>query len=459
MEYQEFIRSKEHAINLHGFEPVFMPDYLKDFQKHIIGWAVNKGRCAIFADCGLGKTIMQLVWAENIIRKHGGKVLILTPLAVGAQTEKEAIKFGINAKRVTNGEVAENISVTNYEQLHHYNREDFIACVCDESSILKNFKGAYKEEITEFMKKMSFRLLCTATAAPNDYIELGTSSEAIGELGFMDMLGMFFKNDLNPTVETKRRFAAQGGEVPKWRFKRHAEIQFWKWVSSWAIAIRKPSDLGFSDEGYNLKPIITNEHILDISRPVNGALFAMPAKCLKDQRAERRATIEDRCELAARLALQQDCSILWCHLNDEGNLLQDKLGKDCVQLCGSMSDEKKEEALLKFMNCEVKYLVTKPMCAGFGLNMQHCNHMTFFPSHSYEQYYQSVRRCWRFGQEREVTVDIVSTEGEEAVIKNLQKKSNAAEKMFEKLIMCINDAKSIDKKNIYTNKEEMPEWL
>ena len=458
MRYKNYIKQKEQKSIYNGFDPVFVPDYLFDFQKSLVEWAVKKGRCALFADCGLGKTILQLVWAENIIRKHGGKIIIFTPLAVGIQTQREAERFGIEAKRVKDGEVADRISITNYEQMHKYNSNDFIGCVCDESSILKNFKGVHKQEITKFMRKMSFRLLCTATAAPNDYIELGTSSEALGELGFMDMLGRFFKNDTNPTVDTKRRYAAHGGDVPKWRFKFHAEIMFWQWVSSWSRAIRRPSDIGFDDNEFKLPDLIETEHIIDISRPMEGFLLPIPATCLKDQRQERRFTIVERCEMAAEISNKNETSILWCYLNDEGDMLE-KLTDDCVQVAGRQSDEEKEEKLMAFISGDVKRLITKPMCAGFGLNLQHCSHMTVFPSHSYEQYYQSVRRCWRFGQKKNVAVDIISTKGEEKVLINLRKKSKACDDMFSKLVSCMNDSMSIKPKNVYTKKERVPAWL
>ena len=455
MNYSDFLQNKAQVCEFHGFEPVWMPDCMFDFQKALTEWNLIKGRSGTFADCGLGKTLMQLVWAENVVRKHNGKVLILTPLAVSAQTQRESEKFGIEAHRVRDRKIKGHINITNYEQLRHYNPNDFIGCVCDESSILKNFKGVYKAQVTEFMRKMSFRLLCTATASPNDYIELGTSSEALGELGFIDMLGKYFKNDTNPTVETKRR---HHGDVPEWRFKWHGETDFWRWVCSWARAVRNPSDLGFSDDDFILPPITTKEHVLPISRPFDGEMFVRPAMCLREQQQERRETIPQRCEMAADLASKHESSVLWCHLNSEGDLLE-KLTPDCIQVSGKQSDEEKEENLLAFLNGEVKRLVTKPKCGGFGLNMQHCSHMTFFPSHSYEQYYQGVRRCWRFGQKKPVSIDIVTTEGESEVMKNLQRKAANADKMFSKLVACMNDAITLDKKDQYTNREEFPTWL
>lgn len=458
LEYEAFLQAKRHESEMHGFDPVFMPDALFDFQRSLVEWATRKGRCALFADCGLGKTPMQLTWAENVVRKTNGRVLILAPLAVSQQTLREASKFGIDCHRSKEGELPGKIIVTNYQRLHKFNPADFVACVCDESSILKNYDGEYKNEITHFMRKMSYRMLCTATAAPNDYIELGTSSEALGELGFMDMLTRFFKNDTNPTCDTKRQFAAQGGEVPKWRFKRHAEIVFWRWVCAWARAVRRPSDVGFEDGRFVLPELIERDHVVNVAAKDVGLLFQLPAVGLWEQRQERKRSITERCEMAAQLAQGHDSSVLWCHLNPEGDLLE-KLVPGCVQVCGHQSDDEKEEKLMAFLSGEAKVLVTKPMCAGFGLNMQHCAHMTFFPSHSYEQYYQSVRRCWRFGQTRPVTVDVVTTEGEQQVMRNLQRKADAADRMFSKLVSCMNEAQNIKQGFDYNNKMEVPSWL
>lgn len=458
MNYAEFLDGKVHRAEMHGFDPVYLPDCLMPFQRALVTWATQKGRAAIFADCGLGKTLMQLVWAQNVVERTNGRVLILTPLAVSAQTVREGEKFGVEAHRSRDGELPGKIIVTNYERLRNFKPDDFSGCVCDESSILKNYAGAYKAEITEFMRRMSYRLLCTATAAPNDYIELGTSSEALGELGFMDMLTRFFKNDQNPTVDTKRKWQRTGGEVPKWRFKPHAETPFWRWVCSWARSVRRPSDLGFDDNGFVLPPLNEAEHVIKATTPRDGMLFNLPAVGLYEQREERRRTVKERCERAANLAAGHDASILWCHLNAEGDLLE-KMLPGCVQVCGSQSDDQKEESLLAFLNGEAKQLVTKPMCAGFGLNMQHCAHMTFFPSHSYEQYYQSVRRCWRFGQERPVTVDIVATDGDARVMVNLKRKAEAADRMFAALVVHMSDALAIRKHNGFTTKERIPEWL
>ena len=286
--YDQFLFHKSQLSGASGFAPVWMPEFLFGFQKQLVDWALRKGRSAIFADCGLGKTPMQMVWAENVHRHTNKPVLIMTPLAVGAQTVREGEKFGIDVQRSSTGFVHKGINVVNYERLHHYKPEDFAGAVCDESSILKSFDGSRRREITEFMKKLRYRLLCTATAAPNDYIELGTSAEALGEMGYTDMLGRFFKNDQNtikPMVyRNKGKNFAQLDEGAKWRFKGHAEAPFWRWVCSWARAVRRPSDLGFSDDGFILPPLIEKDHLVSAESLAPGMLFALPPIGLRCRR-------------------------------------------------------------------------------------------------------------------------------------------------------------------------------
>lgn len=452
--YAKFLESKSQLSGNFGFDPIFMPDFLFDFQKYLIEWSLKKGRSAIFADCGLGKTPMQLVWAENVLRHTNKPVLILTPLAVSLQTIREGEKFGIECKRSNTGLHGKEITVTNYEQLHKFNADDFGGVVCDESSILKNFDGSRKLEVTNFMKKVKYRLLATATAAPNDYIELGTSSEALGYMGFIDMLGKFFKND-NNNIGLKRHY----GEAPKWRFKGYGEIPFWRWITSWARACRKPSDLGFDDSKFILPKLIEINHLLDCDYIADGALFHNPAITLPEQRNERKRTVVNRCEKALEIvSKQKGSSILWCHMNNEGDLLE-KIIPDSEQISGSDSDQRKEDIFLEFIKGNVKRLITKPKIGAWGLNFQHCNHMTYFPSHSYEQYYQSVRRCWRFGQTKNVTVDIIMTSGELAVMKNLERKSKQAESMFENLVNEMNNSININKQTNFKIKEDKPSWL
>jgi len=453
-EYTAFLQQKTQEGADSGFDPVWMPDQLFDFQRDLVTWALRKGRAAIFADCGLGKTPMQLTWAENMVRVTGKPVLILTPLAVSSQTVREGEKFGIECVRSNDGTIPAAITITNYERLDRFDPADFGAVVCDESSILKNYSGARRSEITDFMRKMPYRLLATATAAPNDYIELGTSAEALGYLGHMDMLNRFFKNDQNNSA-SRRMY----GEAPKWRFKGHAEQPFWRWVTSWARAIRKPSDLGYDDDGFILPPLTVNEYLVEPLSPPEGMLFAVHAARLDEQRAERKRTIQERAEQVAELVSSTgQPALVWCHLNDEGTLLA-KLIPGAVEVAGKHSDDQKEERLTAFAEGDVRVLVTKPKIGAWGLNFQHCNHVTFFPSHSYEQYYQAVRRCWRFGQERPVTVDIVLTDGERKVMQNLQRKSEGASVMFEQLVAEMNHSIGIERTNPYTKSEEIPPWL
>tara|TARA_R110000868_G_scaffold111045_1_gene300166 strand:- start:1177 stop:2553 length:1377 start_codon:yes stop_codon:yes gene_type:complete len=452
--YEEFLNGKLHQGCDSGFDPVFLPDVLFGFQRDLVSWAILKGRAAIFADCGLGKTLMQFVWAENVVRKTGGNVLILTPLAVAGQMVTEAEKFGIELKRSNDGKIQPGITVTNYEKLHHFDASQFAGVVCDESSILKSFNGARKGEITEFMKRVKYRLLATATAAPNDYVELGTSSEALGYMGHMDMLNRFFKNDQNNSA-TGRLY----GEQVKWRLKGHAELPFWRWVCSWARAVRKPSDLGFDDGPFVLPSLREVDHMVEVEEIASGMLFHMPAHGLKEQRDERKRSVRERCDAVAKQVVGTgQPALVWCHGNDEGNLME-KLIPDSVQVAGSDSDEAKEEAFRGFCDGSVRVLITKPKIGAWGLNFQHCNHVTWFPSHSYEGYYQAVRRCWRFGQKRPVTVDVITTEGERAIMANMRRKSRQADEMFGRLVEQMSNAVSISREDKSKTKQQNPQWL
>lgn len=456
--YDAFLNHKVHEGAEHGFDPIDLPGFLFPFQAALVDWAIRKGRGAIFADCGLGKTPMQLVWADNVRRQTGKPVLILTPLAVAAQTMTEAAKFGIEAAVSRDGRVAAGITVTNYQRLHHFDSADYGGVVCDESSALKSFDGETRTLVTAFMRKMPYRLLCTATAAPNDYIELGTSSEALGELGHMDMLGRFFKNDDNSSVLRRGRWnIARDDASKRWRFKGHAEEAFWRWVASWARALRRPSDLGFEDDGFILPPLEHREHLVTaLTRPA-GTLFDLPAIGLAEEREEARRTLRERCEQAAALVAHGDPAVVWCHLNDEGDLLA-RLIPDAEQVKGSDSVERKEELLTAFSRGDLRVLVTKPKIGAWGLNWQHAAHMTFFPSHSYEQYYQGVRRMWRFGQTRPVVVDVIVTEGSRSALVNLERKARQADRMFSALVAHMTDAMRVERTE-YPNPTEVPTWL
>lgn len=456
--YSQFLDRKAQLGALHGFAAKIMPDFLFDFQKHLVDWSLRKGRSAIFADCGLGKTPMQLVWADNVVRETNRRVLILTPLAVSQQTAREAAKFGIDCRRSSGAlDAGAHVVVTNYERLHHFASGDFAGVVCDESSVLKSFDGKRRAEVTEFMRNVPYRLLCTATAAPNDYVELGTSSEALGELGHMDMLGKFFKNDQN-TSKVRVYLHQRGGERAKWRFKGHAETAFWRWVCSWARACRKPSDLGFEDGRFKLPELIEREHTVEARSLAEGFLFAIPASGLREEREERRRTVDERCEMAAALVAHDRPAVVWCHLNIEGDRLS-QIIPGSRQVSGSDSDEEKEDAYEAFTSGEIRVLITKPKIGAFGLNWQHCAHVVTFASHSYEQYYQSVRRCWRFGQQRPVTVDLIATEGEHGVKENMRRKSEAASRMFAELVLHMNDSMRLDRSVAFDRKVEVPSWL
>lgn len=452
-EYKRFLEHKTHLGSDGGFAPLWRPDFLFDFQRALVDWAQRRGRAGIFADCGLGKTPMQLVWAENVRRETNRSVLIITPLAVSAQTIEEGAKFGVEVRRSRDGTAHRGITVTNYEQLHHFNPADFAGTVCDESSAIKSFDGKRRAVVTDFMRKQPYRLLATATAAPNDYIELGTSSEALGQLGYMDMLNRFFKNDQN-TARPNRLWAGSA-----WRLKGHAGQHFWRWVCSWARALRRPSDLGFDDARFALPELIEREHLVKPRAPGEGMLFDLPAVGLREERQEARRTLAERCDRVAELINRTtEPAVAWCHLNAEGDRLA-KLIPDAVQVSGSDEPDEKEAAFLAFAHRQTRVLVIKPKIGAFGLNWQHCAHMTFFPSHSYEQYYQAVRRCWRFGQTRPVTVDIVTTEGGSRVMHNLQRKSHQADTMFTALVACMNDALAIEGQVAYSKAAEIPGWL
>jgi len=436
-----------------GFDPEWMPDALFDFQSDLVAWALRRGRAALFEDCGMGKTIQFLTWAHNVATRTGGRVLILSPLAVAAQTVREAEKFGIEVERSETGEHSARLVLANYERLHHFDPADFKAVVCDESSILKSFDGARRREITAFMRKVPYRLLATATAAPNDYTELGTSSEALGFLGATDMLSRFFVTEDGNSVARR-----QYGEAPKWRMKGHAERPFWRWVCSWARAIRKPSDIGYDDGDFLLPALHVRRHMVESSRAPEDQLFTVPANNLHDQRRERRRMMPERCEQLAALVTHDEPALVWCHLNEEGDRLE-RMIPGAIQVSGRDPDHVKEEKFLAFVDGDARVLVTKPQIGAWGLNFQHCAHVALFPSHSYEQYYQGVRRCWRFGQSREVTVDLVLGEGERRVMDNLERKARAADAMFSNLVAEMGAASALARRPDGSERLEVPAWL
>lgn len=437
MKYEEFIQAKRHSIGNFGFEADWMPEGVKPHQEAIISKSTLKGRIGIFADTGLGKTLIQLSVAHNVVRKTNKRVLILTPLAVAFQFLIDAEKFGIgDIEHTKNGKFTKKIVICNYERLHLLNPSDFECVMLDESSILKNFNGKIKDEIISFIKKVKYRFLSTATPSPNDFIELGNSSEALGYMGYMDMLGKFFKSNQNSVDSNNRNI----GE--KFYLKPHAERDFFAWVNQWSMMVKMPSDLGFSNEGYELPALHTNSHVVHNTKQwtINGqkSLFAMPAKSMTEVREEQKLTIEDRCHKAVDLASGKT-SVYWCNLNEESALLSE-LDGDAVEIKGGMSIDKKEELLIAFANGEIDRLITKAKMTSMGLNWQHCNHTVYFPTWSYEQYYQAIRRFWRFGQQSEVTCDMVISDGQERVLTALQEKTAKAIALYENLVKNANRA-------------------
>ena len=433
MKYNEFLESKRHSIGQFGFKAKFIPDIAFDFQKHVIEKSIEKGRIANFLDTGLGKTLIQLSEAYNVVLHTNKKVLILTPLAVAFQFLLEAEKIGIDDIEYSkDGKHTKKIVICNYERLHYFDSSDFVCLFLDESSILKNFDGKIKNQINTFIKKLPYRFLSTATPSPNDFIELGTSSEALGYMGYMDMLGKFFKNNAN-SIDPKH-----AGE--KFYLKPHAERDFFSWVNQWSIMVKMPSDIGFSDERYKLPKLHVNTNtVINKSTIEEGGqllLFANKAKNFHEIRSEQRDTLEDRCIKAVELAAGKT-SVYWVNLNDEGDLIN-KLDPEAVQIKGSMSSDKKEEILIDFAKGNIKRLITKAKMTGMGLNWQHCNHSVFFPTFSYEQYYQAIRRFWRFGQTKEVTIDLVTSDGQEKIIESLKQKTQKAKDLYENLVKNVN---------------------
>lgn len=454
-EYEIFLEQKRHTIGNFGFTPLFIPDMAFDFQKHIIEKAVLKGRMAVFADTGLGKTLIQLSIAQNIVLHTNKPVLILTPLAVAFQFIQEAVKIGIDDIEYSrDGKFTKKIVVCNYERLHLFNSMDFDGVILDESSILKNFDGKIKSQVTTFIKKIKYRYLSTATPSPNDFIELGTSSEVLGYMGYMDMLTKFFKNNQNSVDSNNRNI----GE--KFYLKPHAEKDFFAWVNQWSIMVKKPSDLGFSDERYILPKLHINKHIVENQSlvDVNGKiqLFTPIARSMTEFRHEQVQTVQNRCQKAVELSAGKT-SVYWCNLNSESSLIKE-LDKDAVEIIGSMNIDKKEDILVNFANGNITRIITKAKMTGMGLNWQHCNHSVFFPTWSYEQYYQAIRRFWRFGQKNDVIIDMVISDGQTRVIEALQQKTQKAISLYENLTKNVN--RNFEYKTKEFNKQiELPKFI
>jgi DNA modification methylase len=417
MEYQEFLQTKTITTPPMGIEPREPHESLFDFQRDIVKWSLRLGRSAIFADCGMGKTRMQLEWSRQI----PGDVLILAPLAVAFQTVREgdALDLPVQYCR-SQSECKDGINITNYEMLEHFDPDAFKGIVLDESSILKSFDGKTRNTIIESFSETPYRLACTATPSPNDFMELGNHAEFLGAMTRTEMLSMFFIHD--------------GGETAKWRIKGHAQNEFWKWICSWAVMIRKPSDLGYEDGDFILPELRVNQMAVEAKN--NGDfLFPLDAQTLQERIVARRDSLTERVGQCAELVHgSTETWLIWCNLNSESDALE-KAIDGAVQVKGSDSREFKEKTLMNFVNGRLRVLISKPSIAGFGLNMQVCHNMVFVGlSDSFESYYQAVRRCWRFGQKQAVDVHIITSKTEGAVVKNIQRKEADAERMATSMV-------------------------
>ena len=448
--YSEFIKRKSFVPISSGFDPDLSGYGLKPFQHDIVKWACNRGRAAIFAGTGLGKTFMQLAWAEQVADHTNRPVLILAPLAVSEQTIGEGRKFGIDVCRVCQGVF--RLEITNYEQLKNIDVSLFSGVVLDESSILKGFDGKLRKMITEAFKDTPYKLSCTATPSPNDLMEFGTQAEFLGIMSHLEMLAMFFIHD--------------GGDTSKWRLKGHGRAKFWEWLSTWAVVIRNPSDYGYDSTGYDLPPIQYYEHVVESG--LTDGLLPWIAQSLSERNHARKVSVDERVRVTADIANSIDGQcLIWCHLNDESEKLEAAIN-GAVQVYGSQKPQEKTNHLLGFASGDVQKLVTKPKIAGFGMNWQNCNHMIFTGlSDSFEQYYQAVRRCWRFGQDKTVHVHIVSADSEGAVVANIKQKEKQHNEIAKEMIGCVKEftAKQLGKahqmKTEYLPNQTMrvPAWM
>ena len=440
MLYSDFLAKKKIIDSPTGLSEVpELNPMLFNFQHDIVSWALRRGRAAIFADCGMGKTPMQLEWARHI---HGN-VLILAPLAVSDQTIREASKFHEEEILYSpDGKVHSRVTISNYERMEHFDPAEFHGIVLDESSILKSYTGTYRTQLIERFGSVPFRLACTATPAPNDFMELGNHAEFLGAMTRTEMLSMFFVHD--------------GGETQSWRIKGHAEAEFWEWVASWAVMIRKPSDLGYEDGDFILPPLNIEQVTIHSEEPSEGCLFAMEALSLQERQKARRTTIDSRV-LAAVDLLKKDPEaqwMIWCDLNDESSELTRAI-PGAIEVKGSDKDEHKKRALLGFCDGSVKVLVSKPSIAGWGLNMQRCHNEIFVGlSDSYEQFYQAIRRCWRFGQKSPVNAYIVTADTEGAVVKNIERKEADAKRMAEMMVENMHEINAANIKGIERTKSD-----
>lgn len=459
MTYDDFLRSKRFEIPPAGFEPYPITGPHFEWQKDIDRWAVRKGKAALFEDCGLGKTLQQLEFGRQAHEHTNKPVLIVAPLAVAQQTKREGVKFGyqVNVCR-SQADVVPGINITNYEMLSHFDAGAFSGVVLDESSILKSYAGKIKRQIVDMFQATPYKLACTATPAPNDFMELGNHAEFLGIMSRSEMLSTFFVHD--------------GGSTQSWRLKGHAQDDFWRWIASWAVVLSNPVDLGYDGGAYNLPPLNVIEHIVkaDVKCDAYGQemLFAPSVQTLNDRRAARRESLTERVKRCAEIANSTDKQVLvWCDLNDESRELT-KAIKGAVEVTGSDTDDHKADAMMGFSSGDVRVLVSKPKIAGWGMNWQNCDTEIFCGlSDSFEAYYQAVRRCWRFGQKNPVDVHIVTSEAEGAVKANIERKQADALRMASEMVKYTKDILRADVRGtvrqqesyIATEKMILPSWL
>jgi superfamily II DNA or RNA helicase len=447
VDYDEFIASKSLRVQQSGFDinRDKLHSILFPFQQDTVKWAIKRGKAAIFANTGLGKTLTQLEWSKQIHDYTGGNILILAPLAVASQTAREAEKLGMHIKVCHDqSDVQSGVNITNYEKLHKFDPSQFVGIVLDESGILKSFSSKTRNQIIESFSQTPYKLACTATPAPNDYMELGNHAEFLNVMSRSEMLSMFFVHD--------------GGDTSQWRLKGHAEDKFWEWVASWAVMIRHPSDLGYDDEKFNLPPLNVQDVTIQVEKPSDGHLFAVEAQTLQERRNARRSTIAERARAAHELFSKHpdDKWLIWCDLNDEQDALEKLFKGACVSIRGTTSDDDRVKFEEEWRLGDVPVLITKGSIFGTGMNWQHCHRMIFVGlSDSFEQLYQAIRRCYRFGQDSPVDVYMVTSNLEGAVSTNIKRKEIDFEKMQDAMAQ---HTKSIVAKNIKSASVEKTDY-
>lgn len=447
MDYQSFVQSKRRREIPTGHTPGDLNENLFDFQHAIVSWAVRRGRAAIFADTGLGKTLMQLSWAEEVFSHTGGKVLVLAPLAVSEQTIEQGSTFGIEVNRVPQGcdIPGPGVWITNYERMDSINFDELAGLVLDESSILKAHDGKTRQAIIESAQSIPYRLSCTATPSPNDFDELGNQCEFLGVMTRTEMLATYFVNDT--------------GDTGTWILKGWGKSRFWEWMGSWAVVVRNPSDIGFDGARYELPGLEYVEHVIETGETPEGELFARPAQSLAERRKAQRDSLEARCKALAELVNSQPDEpwLIWCHLNDEADLLQ-SLIPGSVNVQGSDAPEVKAKNLLGFAHGGIRVLISKPKIAGYGMNWQHCARMAFVGlDDSFEKFYQAVRRCFRFGQKRKVVVHLFTAENEGQILRNLKRKEEQHHEMSANMVGHMKDIMNNELKGVANVVDEYKE--